>query len=275
MPSEHYFYHPFRNPLLGFFIDGDTSSTNISKFTIDDIDMYYQPLEHPTVAFSVFLFKLLVISIGEVVSMKVLEVAKKETSIINQMTILFCITQMIFHPLLLLFDLTVNLIHPIDEVISPWLCHFGWFFYGMSTKIVLYNSFIIAVMRYLFIIYSKTAETYGKEKIKQYFIWLGVLIPLVGVILDGIDHKDLSRLSFINKCYGKDHKVFLIETSTLDVIKRKFWKIEDFVENDSWAIFLSMLHRILRIVKTVIYLIAGFNITEGILYYKLFSHLNR
>jgi len=275
MPSEQYFYHPFRNPILGFFIDGDTSSTNISKFTIDDIDMYYQPLEHPIVAFSVFLFKLLIIAIGEVVSMKVLEVAKKETSIINQMTILFCITQMIFHPLLLLFDLTVNLIHPVDEVISPWLCHFGWFFYGMSTKIVLYNSFIIAVMRYLFIIYSKTAETYGKEKIKQYFIWLGVLIPLVGVILDGIDHKDLSKLSFINKCYGKDHKVFLIETSTLDVIKRKFWKIEDFVENDSWAIFLSMLHRILRIVKTVIYLIAGFNITEGILYYKLFSHLNR
>ena len=125
MPSEHYFYHPFRNPLLGFFIDGDTSSTNISKFTIDDIDLYYQPLEHPIVAFSVFLFKLLVISIGEVVSMKVLEVAKKETSIINQMTILFCITQMIFHPLHLLFDITVNLIHPIDEVISPWFCHFG------------------------------------------------------------------------------------------------------------------------------------------------------
>ena len=275
MTPGYGFYHPFRDPVLGFFIGGESSSTNVSEFTIKDVDMYYQPLEHPIVAGLVFLLKLLVISIGQVVTMKVFKVAKSEKSIINQITMLFCITQMIFHPLLLLFDLTVNLIHPIAEVIDPWFCHFGWFFYQISTKIVLSNSFIIAVMRYVFIIHSKTVEKHGKEKVKYYFLFLAVMIPLLGVILDGIDHKKLSRLSFINKCYGKDHKVFLIETSTLDVLKRKFWRIEEVVENDTLAILLSILHRILRIVKTVLYLITGFNIAEGIIYYKLFSRLNR
>ena len=129
MTQGYGFYHPFRDPVLGFFVGGESSSTNVSEFTIKDVDMYYQPLEHPIVAGLVFLLKLLVISIGQVVTMKVFKVAKSEKSIINQITMLFCITQMIFHPLLLLFDLTVNLIHPIAEVIDPWFCHFGWFFY--------------------------------------------------------------------------------------------------------------------------------------------------
>ena len=83
----HNFYHPFKKNFFGFLTNEDR--TNISGFSVSNVDLYYQPLEHPAVAFTVFFIKLLVIVIGEVVSMQVLTMMKKETSIIDGLIYLF------------------------------------------------------------------------------------------------------------------------------------------------------------------------------------------
>merc|ERR1712150_145261 len=89
-----------------------------------------------------------------------------------------------------------------------------------STKIVLYNSVIAAFMRYFFIIHEPKVESYGKEKVKRIFLYISVILPVFVTILMLVAASP--RTSFINKCYGLDHKVFLVETSTLDVLQRKF-----------------------------------------------------
>ena len=59
-------------------------------FTIDDIDLYYQPLEHPAIAISVSAFKSIILTIGVLLCMKVITKINKEPSIDAQMVQVFC-----------------------------------------------------------------------------------------------------------------------------------------------------------------------------------------
>ena len=84
-----------------------------------------------------------------------------------------------------------------------------------------------------------------------------------------------SRLSFINKCYGRDHEIFLIETSSLGVLKRKFWTSAQNQDQTMLDLLLHMIKRIIKILDTIIFLALGFNLTEVIVYRRIFLHLVR
>ena len=278
---QYNLYHPFPNSSLGMLVfdhDGNIPKNETSGYIVSDIDLYYQPLEHPIFVVSVFAIKLLFITIGVTLCIKVLKVTKREPSIDTEMMKIFCWTQIIFHPILLFFDLTVNLIHPLNEVIGDWYCSLGWLLYSFSTKFVLNYSFFTALMRFFFIIHNHAVNLYGKAKFKRHLLYFSLMVCLFGVIAEGIDNRELSRLSFINKCYGNDHKVFLIESSTLKVLQRKFWKVESDTFKKYGETFdglMSMILKVIRMVKNSIFLLTGFNVMEGILYFKVFSHMQR
>ena len=279
--QQHYFYHPFVNSSFGILMfdnDSNIPKNEESGFIVYDVNLYYQPLEHPLIAVSFFAIKLLFIIIGVMLCTKILRVVKREPSIDTHIMKIFCWTQITLHPILIFFDLTINLIHPINAVIGDWYCSFGWLLYSFSTKFVLNYSFFAALMRYFFVIHNDAVNTYGKEKFKRHFLHFSLIACVFGVIVEGIDNRELSRLSFINKCYGKDHKVFLIESSTLHVLQRKFWEIESdaFVKyGEILDHLISTVLRVIRMVKNSIFLLTGFNVMEGILYFKVFLHMQR
>ena len=61
--------------------------------------------------------------------------------------------------------------------------------------------------------------------IKRLFLYFSIISPIIQFTLQALGGSP--RLSFVNKCYGNDHKVFLIETSTLNILKRKFVEFDD------------------------------------------------
>ena len=271
--KSYHFYHPFKNPSFAVLTEGVTDPKNITGYVLSDIDLYYQPLEGPFVSFTFFILKLISIIIGEGIGIKVLTMVKKEVGLLTEITKLFVISQMILYPILLFFDLTINLIYPVNEVIGDWFCTLGWFSWGLFMRIGLNNSFIAALMRYLFIIHETRVKAYGKRRVKRIFFVLSIAIPLFQFILQAADGSP--RLSFINKCYGKDHDVFLIETSTLNVLKNKFLKLENSEINGVIHSVYEMWKRICKILEATLFVIMGFNISEGVIYYKIFSHMHR
>ena len=282
MKERYHFYHPFTKSSIGILLVNSTDHVlkeTPSVILFDDVDLYYQPLEHPIIAVVLFFIKLFFITIGIILCSKVLIMVKKNPSIDSEALMVFCWIQILFQPTLVLFDLTVNLIHPVDEIIGTWFCSFGSLFYSFSTKFVLNHSFFSALMRYIFIFHNDGLRKFGIERFKRYFLYLSLMICFFGVFVDGIDARDLSRLSFINKCYGKDHKVFLIESSTLNVIKRKFWTVEGLAAfekyGETWKQIISMLLKVLRLVKSSLLLLTGFNVIEAILYFQIFAFMKR
>ena len=243
------------------------------SYVMDDVDLYYQPLEPQWIAIFFFFVRLTIIVFGQFIGTKVVILMKRENGILSEVTILFMITQMVFHPILIFFELTVNLIHPVDEVMGPWVCYVAWLFYSFSTSIVLNYSFIAAIMRYTFVVHEERVGQYGKEKVKRYFLYLSVAVVIIVIIMRIID--GTSSLSFINKCYGRDHEVFLIETSSLAVLKRKFWESAERQHQNLVDKLLDIAKRALKVLDSIQFLVLGFNITEAIIYKMIFSHLDR
>ena len=82
-------------------------------------------------------------------------------------------------------------------------------------------------------------------------------------------------MSFTNKCYGIDHRIFLIKNSINSAIEKKIISLDKDESNTYLDTTLAVLWRISKILRTGIVLFMGFNISEGILYFKILSHLNR
>jgi hypothetical protein len=271
--TSYHFYHSFKNSSLAILRESLTDTENITGIVLKDIDLYYQPLESPLVSITFFVPKLISVLIGEGIGIKVLATIKKEKGLLTQITKVFLLYQMILHPAQILTDLTINLIYPVNEVIGDWFCALCWFLWGFGTGIVLNNSFMAALIRYFFIIHETKVKTFGKKRAQRIFLVLSIAIPLFQFILQVVDGSP--RYSYIKKCYGEDREAFLVETSTLKVLKSKFLKLEKYETNGGIDSIYEMGRRICKVLEATLFVMMGFNITEGVMYYKIFSHMLR
>ena len=270
--DPHNFYHPFANSTLGFFDFHELNQSNFSYgLIIKEIDLYSQPLENPSIVITFWVIKMVVIIIGEGIGTKLLASLKKERGLLTDVTKLFIMVQMILHPILHFFELVLNTLYPVHEIVGNWFCFLDWLLWGVFMRVGLNNSFIAALMRYLFIVHDQKVNEYGKERIKRLFLYFSIISPIIQFTLQALGGSP--RLSFVNKCYGNDHKVFLIETSTLNVLKRKFIEFDD-VHTDL-EILQQVGARIFKIVEVMLFLFMGCNITEVFLYHKIFSKMGR
>ena len=271
--KSYHFYDAFKNSSFAVLTKGLTDQKNVTGFVLDDVNLYYQPLESPYISLTFFGLKLISIIIGEGIGIKLLAMTKKENGLLTEITKLFVISQMILHPILLFFDLTINLVYPVNEVIGNWFCSLGWLCWGIFMRIGLNHSFMAALMRYFFIVHENRVKAYGKRRAKRIFLILTIVIPLFQFILQAADGSP--RLSFIKKCYGEFHKAFLIENSTFNVLKHKFLKLGTYEANGFMNSFYEMGKKMCKIIEATLFVIMGFNISEGVMYYKIFSHMHR
>ena len=267
-------YHPFLGSCVGIYIPDQFHKENSSGFVLQDVDLYYQPLKEPEIGIIICSIRLILILIGEFVHSRVLILIKKENGLVKEVTMICTITSMIVWPFWVIFTSGTDFVHPINEIIGKWFCSLSNLFMFYSFSIISFNSFIVAAMRYLFIVHKEKVEMFGKQKTKNIFLLLNVFVPAILVVLDVIENSELNPLSYINKCNGVDHKVFLADTSTLHIAKRNFCAPAISVGTDSYGV-LEMIKRTCCIVKLVVVLVMGLNFFEGIIYFRIFSHIDR
>ena len=275
MKNRNRFFAPFTSPFLPFFEEhgSEPSKTKISALT--DVDLDYQPLEEPWIATLFAFMRMLVVILGLFIHVKALKMVSRETGLLSEVTKFFLWTQIIFLPSMVGFIISTDFIYPLNEVVGRWYCTLGWSIFLFGALVITSHSFVIAIMRYFFIIYEAKAERFGKEKAKKLGLYVIILIPLTVVITGAIEGSELTWMSFINKCYGNHHKVFLIEHSTISSFNKKVAKLEDEELRSYSSMILAILWRVSKIVRATVALLMGFNIVEGFVYYQILSHLNR
>ena len=266
------FYHPFQKSTLGFLLIDHKNQSFVSDYEIvDEIDLYHQPLERPSVVLTFFIIKLTIICVGEGICIRLLSSLEKEKGLLKDVTKLFIIVQMILHPTFHCFEIIVNTVYPVNQVLGNWICFLVWLLWGVSGNIVLSNSFISALMRYLFIVQEQKVDTYGKERVKRWFLYSSIAIPIVQFAIHALQGSP--RLSFVNKCYGNDHRIFLFQTSSLSLSKLSFSKVDGPLADMEMG--REVITVIGKTVETVWFLFTGFNVAEAFLYFKIFNRLNR
>ena len=268
-----YSYRPFTNKSLGVFTNASLSNHSLRGALINDIDLYYQPLADPKTALAFFISKFSIILIGEFIAIKLLINLKKDNSILNHVTIFLVLSQMVGYPIYLVFTTTNDFLYPVNEVIGKWFCTLGWMIVSYCSFVALFYSCIVALMRHQFILNHEKAQAYGKQRAKRNFLIIAVVVPLLCVMWESTE--SLHTLSYINKCYGYDNRVFLIETSTLNIFKHKFWEFKSFTHDGVVELAIAIARRVSKILKAIVIIVLGANVLEGFLYYKILTYMYR
>ena len=266
-------HRPFSNTSFLVFTNTSLSNHSLQGASIHDIDLYYQPLVEPTTALAFFVSKSSIILVGELIGVKLLMNLKKDNSILNHVTTFFVLTQMICYPIALVFITANDFLYPANEVIGKWFCTLGWMIVSYCSFVALFYSCIVALMRHQFILNHEKAQAYGKQRAKRNFLIIAVVVPLLCVMWESTE--SLHTLSYINKCYGYDNRVFLIETSTLNIFKHKFWEFKSFTHDGVVELAIAIARRVSKILKAIVIIVLGANVLEGFLYYKILTYMYR
>ena len=127
-------------------------------------------------------------------------------------------------------------------------------------------------MRYCFIVHEGRVKRIGKNKTKNLFALLSILIPILFVTWGVFENSRVDGFHFLNRCYGIDHKVFLSETSP----KRQLFCV--FASSKTSSMYDKILNITLEatcIFKAVLTMLMGGNFSEAFIYYKTISHIKR
>ena len=275
LPTKDNFYHPFTKSFVGFGVYVEHSKENDSLFDIEDIDLYYQPVEQPVTGIIYLVLTMIAVVVAEFVQVKVFCLAKGEDGLVKEVTQIYSLTKMILMPVLFVTTIGTDFMHPLNEIIGQWFCTVIRFLTYLHLYVTIIHSFVVAMMRYIFIVQGERVKKFGKEKTKRLFAFASLFIPLIMVTWGCIENAELDPILYINRCYGIDHKVFLVDISALEVHDPFFCKFENNNYESGYGKFLYVLRKTTCITKTFLTLFMALNFTEGVLYYKIFSHMKR
>ena len=273
--TRYNLYHPYTGSFLGANAENSSTSSTDTNIFIDDIHLYHQPVPSPMVASLFLVVNVVIFIVGTYLHLNVLKRLRKEDSILKDITKTFVYANMtLWTDVVIILNVT-NFIHTLPEMITSYLCPIFRFTLYLCVNLVTFHSFVSAIMRYFFIVHTNKVDGYGKEKVKTVFYWLSIFIPLIITVWKLVDGSEVDSMSFINKCYGHHHKVFLIETSSLNIFKKNFCGVENYAELVGYDKLVAIGKQLFCVASMITMIIMGSNMTEGFIYYKLFSYLNR
>ena len=275
MPLTRYnYYHPFTEEFLGAFSSNSSIKEN-DWVILEDIDLFHQPIPSPVTAGLFAVVTVIILILGSHLHLEVLLRLRKDESILRSITKTFVYANSTCWPVVIILINVTNFIHTLPPIITNYICPVVRLTLYLTCNMFSFHSCLSATMRYYFIVHTEKVNSFGKEKVKNIFLVLSILIPLVVTIWKAIDGSQVDAMSFINKCYGRQHKVFLIETSTVNVFKKSFCEIEDYEKLDGFNKMMALGKQIVCAASTITMLVMGSNLTEGFIYYKLFAHMNK
>ena len=268
------YYNPFTEEFLGAFSSNSSIKDNDWEI-LEEIDLYYQPIPSPVIAGVFAVVTVMIFILGSHLHLKVHLRLRKDESILNGITKTFVFANSTLFPITIILLNVTNFIHTLPPIFANYICPVVRFTMYLGCNMATFHSCLSATMRYYFIVHTEKVNSFGKERVKNIFLVLSILIPVVVTIWKAIDGSEVDAMSFINKCYGRQHKVFLIETSTVNVFKKSFCEVECYDELEGFDKIVSLGKQIICAASTITMLVMGSNLTEGFIYYKLFSHMNK
>ena len=236
--------------------------------------MFWQPVHETLPATCFIVVRILLILVGEFLQIGVLQMAKKEKGACESIFKLFLYVQMLYWPLEVMMITTTDWIHPLNEILGgTWICDVFFFVKYSALHIILFHSFVVALVRYMFIIHYKFVERIGKDKIKKFFFWIILVVAFVCTLWKYFGGGELDSDPYVNKCRGKYHVEFLNYENAMEGLKTFCDKKYD--KEDIWSYWNAMAKKVSCIASSIIFILMGMNITEGFLYLRIIFHIKR
>ena len=272
-PNEIYLLNAPDQGTTALLTESPPYAEPFSNEAITDIYFYYGPIPNPEISITFLILKGIIILIGEFLNNYTLKFLKLQDGLVNDILKMFLRVQMVYWPVTVLFSTTTDFFYPLRDMVGAWYCNFGFLWIVCGMTLVLFHSFIVGLMRYVFVVHNERVVGYGKERAKKLFFLASIMIPVFVTLWGYLNGRDTSAISSLNKCNGVHHQAFLIENSIGSTMKRNFCVFEKY-EHDPGQ-FLATIGQISCKLYSALYVLMGFNVVEGLLYWRTVTHANR
>ena len=194
------------------------------------------------------------------------EKGKVVQSVMKQFSFIQCISWPILFVSFGLFYLCHNVFHLISEPYGHYLLNTLRFAYSLNRDYVSFNSLIIAIIRYTFVVMGSNADAFGISKLRHLFIGCSIGIPIVNNFL--YEATQPIEPLYISIFYDKAKD--MIEETNND---RNHTNVVEINDTYNFTMFIlvnkylpSQLRYSLIIMEDIMMIILYSNILEGILY---------
>ena len=148
---------------------------------------------------------------------------KRETSVNNSIMVTQAKLHIIYWPIGILSNAMIDNIYPVAEFLTPYFCTALSFFVNFSAISVILYSFYACLLRYLCCLHTEKVKKFGKTKMIGILYWVFYAHVFIWALSTVFTSFNSDRLPMINKCYGWQARVYLLELDdTANMMKRHF-----------------------------------------------------
>ena len=220
--------------------------------------------------------QVLLYFIGVYVQIKIILVCWKEREG-NTWQIHFTnsIIVIVYFTLNLPFWMVTIAIPNLSAYTGEWFCYLAAFLFQYGNFIITSNSFLIATMKYVFILHSLKVLQVGKETVKKIFFAIYLFLPLVFATIASVG-KDFEQYSEFISCFGlTEQTVATYNTTAKEYQKFFLCKMSSLNNENSNGSTFYVLTQFFCVLKSSLVWIINTNVPEGFLYYKIFGKMRR
>ena len=166
-----------------------------------------------------------------------------------------------------------NALPHLSMYTGEWFCYVASFIVNYEVYFLVTNSFLIAVMKYIYIVHWDKAMRFGHQKIQRIFLIITITLPCFFAAVQTIT-KDIDSYKAIKSCFGMpDEK----KDSRNGAWQRLFLCNLSYTEtpNAEESSVFYILIQIVCVSRSVLAYLFCTNLPEAFFYYKIFKKMRR
>ena len=202
---------------------------------------------------------------------------REKGKVIQSIIKAYSLVQCISWPFLCGFELFIVFNNFIFELIGPSkACYFAFvhrFLFVLTIHYIGFHSLIIAICRYVFLVFETKAEAVGIKKLRKIFIGSSVIIPFLSTLL--YDSCNPIEEAYLILLYNKTHSQIENESSIYPNKGINTIEYESPIFLAAQKYFPSGINQILNVTGLIVAFTLYSNTLEGVLYPLMFIYYNR
>ena len=220
--------------------------------------------------------QLILYAIGSYIQIKVISTCRKEKDKVWQITITNSITMMTVFSFVMIFQTVSSHVPVMSQYTGEWICFIAAFIYMYGTLMMGVHSFVVSLMKFVFIVYHETAFTFGEDKLKKVFFVVNLVHALV-LSIPSLIFYDFESLPSVIECLGLHENILeYSNTSNAAIDKMFFCKLNDggYIK-DAEPQISYILKQSFCATRIVWLLALCSNLPEGVFYHYIFRKMRR
>lgn len=252
----------------------ETDTMNVSPSSEKDhITGDEQVLDHSDISHIIHLvIQCLLFMIGFFLHFKIIHVCKAEKNKTWLVQISHAVVTTVHFGVRIPFQAVTHFIPNLSSYIGSWMCYIGAFngFFGYQE--ISSHSLWVSIEKYILIVHTLKARSFGDDKIEKIFCWIHVVYPFLGSAIGMLTTNYATRAD-VKSCFGILDEDLQIGNSTAG--GRGNFLYCDVSQYAETSLILSHIIQFFCVSRNSTNFIIISNIPEALLYYKIFATMKR